>query len=95
MPNTVRADARAMPEVSETNYQLLKADYAALELPIYDLTRMLRAAAHLQEEGDEDLHMSAKLIVDLAAQKADELNDRYHRSWPGEGINSRIEEARQ
>jgi hypothetical protein len=73
---TVR-DARATPEASD-NYQMLKADYGALETPIYDLTRMLLAAAHLQE-GDDGLRSSARLIVDLAAQKADELNDLYHR----------------
>jgi hypothetical protein len=93
MPNaTVRANARTLPNVSQTNYQLLKRDFAALELPIYDLLRMLRAAAHLQEEGDENLCSSARLIVDLAAQKADELNEQYQKGFPGEGINSRIEE---
>ena len=51
---------------------------------------MLKAAAHLQEEGDEDLHSSAKLIVELAAQRADDLNEQYQKSFPGEGINSRM-----
>ena len=93
MPNaTVRANARATPEASQTNYQLLKADFAALEGPIYDVMRLLRAAAHLQEEGDKDLRSSANLIVDLALKKADELNEQYQRSFPGEGIDSRIEE---
>jgi hypothetical protein len=94
MPNaTVRANAQTLPEASQTNYELLKRDFAALELPIYDLLRMLRAAAHLQEEGDEDLRSSAKLIVDLAVKMGDELNEKYQRSWPGEGIDSRIEEG--
>ena len=93
MPNaTVRADARALPETSQTNYELLKRDFAALELPIYDVMRLLRAAAHLQEEADEDLLSSANLIVDLAVKKIEELNEQYQRSWPGEGIDSQIEE---
>jgi hypothetical protein len=80
---TVR-DARATPEASETDYQMLKADYGALEIPIYDLTRMLLAASHLQQ-GDDGLRCSARLIVDLAAKKADELSDLYHR--PRKGVN--------
>jgi hypothetical protein len=89
---TVRANARTLPGGSQTNYQLLKEDFAEFELPIWNLMRMLRAAAHLQEEGDEDLRSSAKLIVDLALEKADELNEQYQRSWPGEGIDSRVKE---
>jgi hypothetical protein len=93
MPNaTVGANSPALPEAPQTNYQLLKADFAALEIPIYNLKRMLRAAAHLQEEGDEDLRSSANLIIDLAAKRADDLNEQYQRSWPVEGIDSRIEE---
>ena len=93
MPNaTVRANARTLPEASQTNYQLLKADFAALEIRIYDLMRLLHAAEHLQEQSDEDLRNSACLIVELAAQKVDELNEQYQRSFPGEGIDSRIEE---
>jgi hypothetical protein len=83
--------AATKTDASQTNYLRLKEDHAKLELPIYDLMRILRAAAHLQEEGDEDLRSSAMLIVDLAAQKADELNEQYQKSFPGEGINSHIE----
>jgi hypothetical protein len=89
---TVRANARSLPEASEAKYQLLKADFAALELPIYDVMRLLRAAAYLHDKGDEDLCSSASLIIDLAFQKADELNEQYQKSFPGEGTNSRIEE---
>ena len=71
---TVR-DTRATPEAPE-------ADYGALEILIYDLTRLLLAAAHLQE-GDDGMRSSARLIVDLAAEKADELNDLYHRQRKG------------
>jgi hypothetical protein len=74
-------------------YRRLKDDFAAIEMPIYDLMRLLLAAAHLQEESDEDLHMSAHLIVDLAAQKAEESNDQYQKSFPGEGINSLVHEG--
>jgi hypothetical protein len=89
MPNaTVRANARTLPEASQTNEW---ADFAALELPIYDLRRLLRAAVHLLDNGDADLSSSANLIVDLAFQKADELYEQYHGGSPAEGINSRTQ----
>jgi hypothetical protein len=65
-----------------------EAAHRALEMPIYDLFRLVRAAEHLQEEGDDDLCSSACLIVELAAQKAHELNEQYQKSFPGEGIDS-------
>jgi hypothetical protein len=96
MPNaTVRANARALPEASQTQYQTLNDELndelAALELPIADLRRLLRAAAHLLDDGDQDLGSSASLIVDLAFQKADELYEQYHGGSPAEGINSRTQ----
>jgi hypothetical protein len=82
------------PASPQTNYQLLRSAFAELEIPIYDLMRLLRAAEHLQEEGDEDLRNSACLIVELAFKMADELNEQYQKNFPGEGVNSRIiEEA--
>ena len=67
--------------------------HRALEIPIYDLMRMLIAAVHLQEESDEDLRTSACLIVEMAAQKANELNEQYQGSFPGKGIKSQVEEC--
>jgi hypothetical protein len=84
MPNaTVRADARTLPEE-------WKRVHSELEKPLFDLMLLLKGASHLREE-DEDLQIAANLLVDLAAQKADELHDKYQRNWPGEGINSQID----
>ena len=46
--------------------------------------RLLHAAEHLQEQSDKDLQFGL-LIVELAAQKVDELNEQYQRSFPGRG----------
>jgi hypothetical protein len=54
-----------------------KRVHSELEKPLFDL--------------NEDLQIAANLLVDLAAQKADELHDKYQRDWPTEGINSRID----
>jgi hypothetical protein len=82
-------DTEARRAIAE--YNELRRVHCELENPIYDLMRLLRAAEHLQEEGDEDLRSSACLIVELAAQKADELNEKYQRGFPGEGKDSPIE----
>jgi hypothetical protein len=65
--------------------------HSELENPIYDLMRLLRAAEHLQEEDDEDLRSSAKLLVEQAAKMADDLNEKYQRDWPRKGKDSPIE----
>jgi hypothetical protein len=67
-----------------------KRVHSELEKPLFDLMLLLKAASHLREE-DEDLQIAANLLVDLGAQKADELHDKYQRDWPTEGINSRID----
>src|ERR1700722_9101954 len=90
--------APTLPEEDSSSPQQQRAmrfedAHRALEIPIYDLTRLLRAAVHLQEEYDEDLCSSAKLIVELAAQKANELNEQYQGSFPGEAIKSQVEEC--
>jgi hypothetical protein len=90
-------NAHTLPEEPSSPLKQRRASrfedaHRALEIPIYDLTRLLRAAVHLQEEYDEDLCSSARLIVELAAQKADELNEQYQGSFPGEG-RSQVEEG--
>ncbi|MBV8794592.1 MAG: hypothetical protein JO136_06600 [Hyphomicrobiales bacterium] len=47
-----------------------------LEAPIYDLVRLLRAATYLIDDSDEYLQSSARLLVDLAAIKAQALDDQ-------------------
>jgi hypothetical protein len=55
-------DTEARAAIAE--YDEWRRVHSELENPIYDLMRLLRAAEHLQEEGDEDLRSSAKLLVE-------------------------------
>jgi DnaJ-domain-containing protein 1 len=61
---TVRANAQALSEATEW-----QRAHSELEEPIYDIAHLLRAAGHLQDDGDEDLRSSARLIVDLACRQ--------------------------
>jgi hypothetical protein len=45
-------------------------------------------------DGDEDLASSARLLVEQAAKMAEDLNEKYQREWPGEGIDSPIDDDR-
>ena len=94
MPNaTVRANAQALPEASQNEHDGWEHALRELEVPIYDLMRLLRAATHLIDNGDEDLRSSGHLIVELAAIKAQELDEQYQgRNWPGKRKDSQIED---
>jgi hypothetical protein len=92
MPNaTVRANARALPEATDRRADRFEAAHRAIEEDIYDLIRMLREADYLQSsavmDGDEVLASSARLLVEQAAKMAEDLSEKYHRRFPGEGID--------
>jgi hypothetical protein len=98
---TVGTNAPAMSEEASSRPKRQRADcfeaaHRALENDIYDLMRMLRAADYLQSSAatdNEDLASSARLLVEQAAKMAEDLNEKYQRGFPGEGIDSLIEEG--
>jgi hypothetical protein len=86
------------PEATDRRADRFEAAHRAIEEDIYDLIRMLRAADYLQSsavmDGDEVLASSARLLVEQAARMAEDLSEKYQRGFPGEGIDSRIDEDR-
>jgi hypothetical protein len=79
------------PEATDRPADRFEVAHRAIEKDIYDLMRMLRAADYLQSavamDGDEDLASSARLLVEQAAKMAEDLNEKYQRRFPGEGID--------
>jgi hypothetical protein len=79
-------DAEAVAEDASTTCESTYSELD-LEIDIYDLNRMLRAAEFLQTEGagEEDIASSARLLVEHAAKMANDLHKKYQASFTGSG----------
>lgn len=75
-------NAKPPPLRSAEDYRRLILD---LEYPIYNLRRLLCAAAHLQDQREPDLVSTANLLVDKAAEMAVSLSEQYRDGFEPRG----------